>query len=112
MKTHRLHCQDPWFTLIRTGKKPVEGRKDLPKFQSWSIGDLLIFDLDHQSFRTRIVGLNRYKTLEDYLRTETLERTLPGVKTIEEGILTYLKWSSREEIEKFGFLAIEIELFP
>ena len=91
MKTHRLHCQDPWFTLIRTGKKPVEGRKNLPKFQNWSVGDLLIFDLDRQSFKTRIVGLRRYKTLEDYLCTETLQRTLPDIKTIEDGVSTYIQ---------------------
>lgn len=108
MKTHHLHCQEPWFSLIKEGKKPIEGRKNLPKFRDWNVGDKLIFTIDTRSFETSITGLRKYRTLEDYLRTETLQRTLPGIKTIEEGVLTYLQWSSREEIEKIGFLAIEV----
>src|SRR5687767_200288 len=97
--THRLHCQDPWFTLIKEGKKPVEGRKNLPLFKSWQPQDTLIFYLGDQSFKTTITALRRYKALEDYLRTETLARTLPGVASVAEGVDIYLQWSTKEEIE-------------
>ena len=110
MKHHRLHCQDPWFTLIKEGRKPIEGRKNLPKFKDWRPGDRLMFELEGQSFETEIIALRRYKTLEDYLSTETLGRTLPGVETMTEGIAIYLQWSSRVEIERYGFLAIEVKL--
>lgn len=110
MNTHKLHCQDPWFSLIAEGKKSVEGRKNLASFRSWQPGDTLVFYCGERSFKTRIMALRRYDSLEDYLITETLERVLPGVKTISEGIATYLQWSTLQEIKALGFLAIEIEL--
>lgn len=112
MKIHRLHCQDPWFSLIESGKKCVEGRKNLPKFCNWKPGDIVIFYLGTKDFKTRIRAIRQYYSLEDYLTTETLERVLPGVKTLEEGIQIYLQWSTLEEIGRFGFLAIEVERLP
>ncbi len=110
MQIHELHCQEPWFSFIQSGKKIVEGRKNLPKFAQWKPGDILDFYCDGKSFRTRIIDMRRYKTLEYYLTTETLECVMPGVKTLEEGVAVYLQWSTRIEIEKYGFLAIEIQV--
>lgn len=110
MKIHRLHCQDPWFSLIRSGKKLIEGRKDLPTFKDWQPGDTIIFYLGNRSFKRKIAALRRYKSLEGYLQSETLERTLPGVSSIAEGVDIYLQWSTKEEIERMGFLAIEVSL--
>jgi ASC-1-like (ASCH) protein len=109
MKIHRLHCQDPWFSLIEIGKKTVEGRKNLPKFHNWKPGDLVVFHLDAREFKTRIRNIRGYKTLEDYLLTEGLEQVLPGVKSLKEGIEIYTQWSTPKEIDTFGFLAIEVE---
>ncbi len=110
MKTHKLHCQDPWFSLIADGKKSVEGRKNLARFRSWQPGDILVFYCGKRSFKTRITALRRYDLLENYLVAETIERALPGVKTISEGIDVYLQWSTLQEIKALGFLGIEIEL--
>lgn len=110
MQQHTLHCQDPWFSLIRAGKKAVEGRKNMPQFEDWQAGDHLRFCLGEESFDTRIVALRRYPTVEEYLDRETLERTLPGVKCKHDGVEIYRQWSSPEEIKRYGFLAIEIVL--
>lgn len=107
---HRLHCEDPWFTLIKNGVKPVEGRKNSPKYATWKTGDKLVFALGEQEFVTTITKISKYKTLEDYLEGETLARALPGVLTLEEGVNIYLQWSTREEIEENGFLGIEVSL--
>lgn len=110
MKTHYLHCQNPWFNLIRDGKKTVEGRKNLPKFRTWRPGDHLIFQHKNEQFSTRIVALRRYKNLSEYLNTEGFQRVLPGVESFDEAMHIYLQWSTEEEIAKYGFLAIEVEL--
>jgi len=109
-KTHELHCQDPWFTLIRNGKKIVEGRKNLAKFKSWAPGDIIIFKFKHNFFKAQITAMRRYKSLEEYLDCEGISKVLPGINTKEEAIKIYLQWSSLEEIKKYGFLAIEIRL--
>lgn len=109
-KTHTLHCQDPWFTLIKEGKKPVEGRKDNARFRDWKVGDTIVFTLGDASFRTRIAYIHRYASIEDYLNGETLARALPGVPTLEEGVRIYLQWSTREEVAERGFVGIGVEL--
>ena len=109
-KTHRLHCQDPWYSLIKSGKKTVEGRKNLPKYASWRPGDTLVFELHGDEFETCIVAIRHYKSLEDYLKAETVERVLPRISETSDAIKVYLQWSTREEIQQLGFLAIEVQL--
>lgn len=110
MKTHHLHCHDPWFSLIRSGDKRVEGRKNLPMFRHWRVGDIIIFRLRNEEFSTKIVDLRRYQTLDEYLISEGSEKVLPGVSSVENARKIYLQWSTPDEIEKFGFLAIEVSL--
>lgn len=110
MKKHHLHCQDPWFSFIRNGQKIVEGRKNLTKFKKWRPGDHLIFQCNNEEFSTRIVALRCYKSLSDYLDSEGFQRVLPGVRSLDEAMSIYLQWSTEEEIAKYGFLAIEVEL--
>ena len=56
-----------------------------------------------------------YKTVEDYLKRETLKKALPCVKTIKEGVQIYNLWTSEKEREKlrkkygYGFMGIGIE---
>jgi len=44
------------------------------------------------------------------LKKETIERALPddSIKTIEDGLAVYRQWSTQEDIEKYGFLGIQI----
>lgn len=87
----------------------MEGRKGLSKYANWQKGDMLVFFLGDDEFETTVTGINRYDSIEDYLKGETIERALPGVKTIEEGVRIYLQWSTREEIEKYGFIGIGVQ---
>ena len=107
---HKIHCQEPWFSLIRQGKKPVEGRKASPSYKSIKVDDTIEFFGGQESFICVVEAINRYSSLEEYLRCETLERALPGVKTMDEGIRIYLQWSTREQINKHGFLGIQVRL--
>lgn len=107
---HYIDCQEPWFTLVKRGIKPVEGRKNSPKYQAMKPGDALIFTYENQHFETTITAIHHYKSVEKYLEGETLARALPGVKTFEEGVKIYLQWSTREEIERHGFLGIQVKV--
>ena len=98
------------YFLIKSGKKTIEGRKNLPKYKHYKIGDLLVFCLGNDEFTTRIVAIRHYRSLEEYLLKETVSRVLPGVNSLTEGVEIYLQWSTREEIQRLGFLAIEVSL--
>ena len=107
-----MHCQEPWFSLIREGRKPVEGRKASPDYTKIEVSDTIEFFCGNESFQAQVVGINRYSSLEVYLENETLERALPGVSSIDEGVKIYLQWSTKEQIKKHGFLGIQLNLQP
>ena len=107
-----IECSEPWFTHIKTGAKPVEGRKGTPKWASIKIGDTITFiDGKEGKFNATVTGVNKYEgkdALVKYLETETIARVLPGVKTSDEGIKIYSQWSTQEQISKYGFLGIQV----
>ena len=115
-KKHILSIQNPekcpTFDYIKDGIKTVEGRKNSLKYQKYNVGDLLEFVHNNEKVLTIINNINKYETVEDYLRKETLKRALPCVKTIKDGVEVYNLWTSNEERENlrikygFGFLGI------
>ncbi len=110
MAKHKIHCQEPWFSLLKSGKKPVEGRKNSSFYQKIRVGDEIEFFLDNHSFVASVTGINIYASVEEYLTTETIERALPGVATMAEGLRVYYAWNTPEEIRRYGFLGIQIEV--
>lgn len=110
MRCHRISCQEPWFSMLRDQRKPVEGRKNSPAYQKIQVGDLINFFWRDSNFTARVVTINKYLTLKNYLEAETLERALPGINSIEEGLAIYKQWNSDEEIAKYGFLGIQIQV--
>lgn len=111
----RIECSEPWFTHIREGRKPVEGRKASPTWAGLAPGDRLQFvSVSGESFAAEVTGVRRYGpgpgALRRYLEGEGLARALPGVETYEAGEAVYLQWSTREEIERYGVLGIQLRL--
>lgn len=117
--THIMECCEPWFTYIKEGTKTVEGRKGTPNWKKIKVGDIITFvNEQKQQFNVSVTGVNVYKTekgksaLEWYLKKETLQRTLPdpNIQTFEDGLKVYQQWSSKTEIDKYGFLGIQLSL--
>jgi ASC-1-like (ASCH) protein len=102
-------CDDPWFSLIRQGVKPVEGRKNSPKYQHIRPGDTIQFINGEDNFLARVIEIKSYISLEAYLQDVTVEKALPGVKELEEATKIYQQWSTPEEIQTHGFLGIFVE---
>ena len=118
----RNPVQCPTFDLIKSGKKTVEGRKNNEKYQEYKVGDYIKFYCERKQgckkkeyLLVKITKINKYKTVEDYLRKETLIKALPCVKTLKEGIDIYNLFSSKSERnvlqKKYGysFLGIHIK---
>ncbi len=105
----KLICDDPWFTHIRNGLKPVEGRKNSPKFQNIRVGCLIDFSNGKENFLASIVEIRSYPTLEAYLSDVTIHMALPGISSFEEAVKVYHQWSMPDEIKKYGFLGIFVK---
>ena len=105
-----MHCLDPWFSLIRAKKKPVEGRKGTPKWRKLKKGDVLVFTNGSEEFETVVERVDAFDTLDAYLFGVGLDKALPGIGDLEAARKIYLQWLTLDEITKWGFLAIWIHL--
>ena len=104
---------EPWFTLICLGLKTVEGRKNKGRFKEMKVGDIVEWtndDFKPRRVLTKITGKKNYKTFEEYLRKEGLQKCLPGMPSMEHGLSVYFKYFTKEDEAKYGVTAIRIEV--
>jgi ASC-1-like (ASCH) protein len=112
-RKYSLRVSEPWFSLILFGLKTVEGRKNRGLFQQMKDGDIVEWTNDSiipRSVKTRITGKAVYPTFIEYLETEGLDKCLPGISEMNDGLSIYYKYFTKEEEKEFGVVAIHLEL--
>lgn len=105
---------DEMYKLLVAGKKTIEGRVPDPAkpdkdYSRMDIGDKIIFSNLETKETTKVTVkyVKHYQTIENYLTMEGLRRTLPNVKTLEEGVKLFESFPGyKERAEKFGIYAI------
>ena len=113
---HKMDVSQPYFDLIKSGRKLVEGRKISPAWKKVRRGDMITMTCNGaDSFNVIVTAISLYlpsigDPLGAYLTCETLDRTLPGVFHMEEGRKIYLQWSTEEEIKKMGMMGIQVNI--
>jgi ASC-1-like (ASCH) protein len=114
MTTYTKHLSEPWFSLIKIGAKKCEGRLNKGDFSEMKKGDFIIFENNDfgfpRSFRCKITSIHDYSSFQNYLESETLEKCLPGIDTIEEGVSIYYKYYSMEDENKYKIKAIRLRV--
>ncbi|OIN89805.1 hypothetical protein AUJ40_01310 [Candidatus Berkelbacteria bacterium CG1_02_42_45] len=112
MTVFESHKKEPWFSLIGSRQKSIEGRLRKGKYAKIKPGDyILVYSPGEKDcLKVKVLAVRYYDSFKDMLEREKLTRILPGVKNIETGIETYNKIYSREDEKNFGVAAIEIEL--
>lgn len=105
----KIHCDDPWFSLIRQGVKSVEGRKKTHTYKNIRVGDQINFTNGKESFIADVTEVREYPSIEKYLEDVSVEKALPGIKTLEEALAIYYQWTPEEKIKQYGFLGIFIK---
>src|SRR3972149_7038982 len=82
----RLHISDPWFTLIKIGKKIAEGRPNKGLFQSFKKGQIItVFNKQrNEEYKVKITDKKHYKTFAEMLEKEGLGNVLPNLKGYPE----------------------------
>ena len=106
-----INCEEPWFSLLEKGEKPVEGRKGKKKYRELRTGDKIHFQCTQskKSFLATVEKVDCFNSLSDYLEEVTLEKALPGITSFEAAQQIYLQWSTIEEINALGFVGIWIK---
>lgn len=106
-------CCDPWYSLIKNQQKVVEGRICNEKYSGLENGDiikLLKTENEEEFVLLKIINIEKYKTFREMIESETLERVLPNITTIDEGVEVYRKFYTEKIENKKGVIAITIEL--
>lgn len=121
---HRMFLPEPWFGLVKKGKKNVEcivNRSNAFVYHpsktihkgNFSKGHIILWfnDSDDEPIRTRIVYVKKYKTFYDFLKKEKLENALPinSIKTIKDGLDVYRKYYDESDQTTHGVLALKIK---
>lgn len=109
--THRMNLNPVPFEAIKTGKKSVEMRLNDEKRKWMQVGDFIIFthtETKEEMF-VKIVDKSVYKNFEELY--ESHDKTTIGYSADDvakpEDMLEYY---SKENIEKYGALAITVAL--
>jgi ASC-1-like (ASCH) protein len=109
MSTHEINVSEPWFTLIRPGLKKVEGRLNKGKFSKINPGDTIIFTNNvigpDVKFEKEIKNITYYDNFQTYLENETLEKCLPGINTIEDGLKIYYNFYTKNDELEYKIIA-------
>ena len=109
---HKMNLFPEPFDSIVSGCKKVEMRLNDEKRQNINIGDLIVFKnkQSKEEIIVEVLDLKKFKTFEELY--STYEKTVIGYKKNEPANPSdMLAYYSREQIEKYGVLAIEIRLY-
>ncbi|KAE9600409.1 putative PUA-like domain-containing protein [Lupinus albus] len=100
-----LHVQEPFFSQLKDGLKTIEGRCATSKYSRIELGDLILIN---KSMVFEVQGIRQYPTFSDMLEAERMEKVLPGVESVEEGLEVYRRFYTEEKELENGVLAIII----
>lgn len=105
------HLSEPWFSLVYTGKKKVEGRLNKGFFGGVKEGDVVHFFNDDLGFRrtvsVRVLKVVVYASFEELLRSE--KRVLPTVRGARKKLLVYRRFYSEDDEREHGVVALRVQ---
>eukprot|EP01105_Mastigella_eilhardi_P023786 TRINITY_DN6051_c0_g1_i1.p2 TRINITY_DN6051_c0_g1~~TRINITY_DN6051_c0_g1_i1.p2 ORF type:complete len:125 (-),score=40.54 TRINITY_DN6051_c0_g1_i1:65-439(-) len=106
-------AREPWFSLLRDGRKTVEGRLNAGDCATLRPGDRVRFARapdGGEAFTASVDGTRAYPSFSSMLCAEGLQCVLPGVASVEEGVAVYRQFYSEEQERQHGVLAIRLHL--
>ena len=114
MTEYKKTLSEPWFSLILLGLKQCEGRLKKGDFAQIKKGDFIIFENNDfgfmRTFRVKITSIRNYNSFREYLLNEKLEKCLPGMDTIEEGLSVYYKYFTKADEDKYNIVAVRLRV--
>jgi ASC-1-like (ASCH) protein len=77
-------------------------------------GDYILFTNNEfnfpRSFLCKITSIHNYDSFEKYLKSETLEKCLPGIDSLEQGVSIYHKYYTKEDEAKYKIKAFRLKI--
>lgn len=105
-----------YYDAMKSGTKPVEGRKMSPTWIGLKVGDLVEIKCEgYGSFLVEIIKINYYPPnlkdpLSAYLASEGLNNVLPGITDLDDARKIYVDCLNGDEIKEYGMMGIHVKL--
>jgi len=112
MQTHKMSLKTEPFLQICNGEKRVEMRLLDEKRKKLRVGDRIVFthtENENETVSVRVIGLHAYKKFNDML-WDFSENVLGVPKETEDLDEMMSSYYSREDVQKFGALAIRVQI--
>ncbi|OGD64022.1 hypothetical protein A2215_04300 [Candidatus Berkelbacteria bacterium RIFOXYA2_FULL_43_10] len=114
MKKYKNHRSEPWFGYLKSGQKSIEGRIKRGKYAKIEPGDRIEVNNEDETDRVEVEvsAVREYSSFEEMLAKEQIDKVLPGISNIDEGLKIYRGFYGEKDEDKYGVVAIEIRLLP
>lgn len=107
------NVSEPWFSLIKCQLKRVEGRLLKGDFLEMNKGDYITWTNNDLGFsrscKTMITSVHHYNNFKDYLNSEGMNKCLPGIDNLDQGLSVYYRYFSKQQEQSFGIVAIRLK---
>lgn len=113
MKTYNMKLLPQYFNYIKNGTKRLELRLNDEKRKDLEINDIIIFEKLSEGLEylnTKVKNIYKYKNFDDLVNDFDIELIADKSITKDELLKTLNEIYTIEEQNKYGVLAIEIEL--
>ena len=113
MKTYNMKLLPQYFNYIKNGTKRLELRLNDEKRKDLKINDLIIFEKlsdDIEYINTKVKKIYKYNNFKDLVNDFDIEFIADKSITKDEILHTLNEIYTTEQQDKYGVLAIEIEL--
>lgn len=108
-----MKLREPYFSLIKNGRKVYEIRLNDEKRRLLRVGDELIFVRDltgDAKIFCEVVDLLRFGSFEECFKNLPLEQVGFAVETIDSAVAQMHKFYSNDDEKNWGVLAIKVNL--
>lgn len=113
MKTYNMKLLPQYFNYIKNGTKRLELRLNDEKRKDLEINDLIIFEKlsdDIEYLNTKVKKIYKYNNFKDLVNDFDIELIADKSITKDELLHTLNEIYTTKQQDKYGVLAIEIEL--
>ena len=105
-----IRIKEEAFNLIFNKKKTIEARKNTLFYQKFKVNDKVLITFNEKKILVKIIKINKYKSFIEYLEIEGIEKTMPNIKNIGEGIKKLNNIYPKKINNEYKLLAFHIKL--
>lgn len=112
MSIYQEILKEPWFSLVNFGIKKVEGRLNMSYYKLIKKDDIIEFynsTFEPRFCKCKVIKIDYYLTFTDFLQ-DTLDKSLPSISKIEEGLKIYHEYYTKTLEKQFGIVCFHLEL--